>query len=145
MTTVRCYLPLRPDQLEQLRSARQLGGPLPATAVTDQVRELIPDGDEEEREFIAAQVAAASLVASGSPVLVAAADVQADVVLPDEGAWVQVASVDLPRVAAVHVGDDVVTGDSAALPGLDEEIELSWFDTTELDHVIELTQALLAP
>ncbi|OLT20238.1 hypothetical protein BJF81_05885 [Ornithinimicrobium sp. CNJ-824] len=49
--------------------------------------------------------------------------------------------VDLPRVAALHVGDDVVTGDRQALDGQDEELELSWYDTTEIAHVLDLARA----
>lgn len=142
MTTVRCYLPLSADQLVLLRDARSLPGPLPATAVTDELAASDPGADQEEAEYAAGQQAAERMRAAGDPVILAAIDVDGADVTLDAGAWVSVAGVDLPRVAALHLGDDVVSGDRAALPGPEEELELSWFDTTELGHVIDLALAL---
>ena len=144
VTTVRCYLPLAPGQLALLRDDRRLPGPLPATAVTEELRSLDPGADQEEGEYAAAQEAAGRLRDGGSPVIVAAVDLDGADVATRSGAWVDVAGVDLPRVAALHVGDDVVTGDPTALPAAGEELELSWFDTTELAHVIELVEAVPA-
>ncbi|WP_161965102.1 DUF6912 family protein [Ornithinimicrobium cerasi] len=145
MTTVRCYVPLSPDQLETLRTERRLAGPLAATTVTAAVRGALPTGDAEEWEYAALQEAAAGQAAGGAPVILAAVDLTEDRVdLQDGGedASVTVGDIDLPRVAALHVGDDVVTGGAAALPSAHEELELSWYDTTEIGHVVELSRAL---
>jgi hypothetical protein len=145
MTTVRCYVPLSPDQLESLRDDRRLPGPLSATAVTSAVRAASPAADLEEWEYAALQEAAAGLVSRGEPVILAAVDLTEDRVDLDGGggdASVSVGDVDLPRVAALHVGDDVVTSDRGKLPGTGEEIELSWYDTTEISHVVDLARAV---
>lgn len=143
MQTVRCYLPLGPDQLAELRRERSLTGPLTATAVTDAVRATTQDLEEEEAEHAVAQVAAERLAADGAPVVLVAADLEGADVTPGDGPWVQVSGLTLPRVAALYLGDDVVTGDPGALPRPDEdlELELSWFDTTELDLVLDLAIA----
>lgn len=145
MSTLRCYLPLSLEQLTTLLHDRRLPGPLRACTVTSDVRSAVPGGDQEEWEYAALQAAALGLVVEGSPVVVAAVDLAEDEVDASraEGPQVRVGGVELPRVAAVHVGDDVVTGDRSTLPAADEEIELSWYDTTEIDHVIELVTALV--
>jgi hypothetical protein len=144
MTTVRCYVPVTPEQLARLRDERTLPGPLTAYAVTDAVRSAHSSGDQEEWEYAAMQEAARSLVDAGATVLVAAADVEEARVRPGPvtDARVEVDDVDLPRIAALHVGDDVVTGSPDAVGAESPEIELSWYDTTELAHVLELTRAL---
>ncbi|WP_134772695.1 DUF6912 family protein [Ornithinimicrobium flavum] len=147
MTTVRCYVPLSAEQLSQLHDERRLPGPLRATAVTRSVRASQPGADSEEWEHVAIQAAARGLVADGLPVIVAAVDlVDTEVdATRAEGPQVRVGEVILPRVAALHVGDDVVTSDPSTLPppGGEEEIELSWYDTTEIAHVVELVAALV--
>ncbi|KUG53663.1 hypothetical protein AVL62_02480 [Serinicoccus chungangensis] len=143
MTTVRCYVPVTGDQLAALAQDRRLTGPVRATAVTEVLRALEPGADGDELEYAAAQVAAEDLVRSGAPVVLAAVDADAGLVTaaPADDLWIEVASVDLPRVAALHLGDDVVTGDPSLLGDHDaEDIELSWFDTTELGHVLELVR-----
>ena len=146
MTTVRCYVPLQVDQLRQLRDERLLTGPLRATAVTRSVRAAVPSGDTEEWEFVAIQAAARGMLVDGHPVIVAAVDLADSEVdaTRAEGPQVRVGDVPLPRVAALHLGDDVVTGDRLALPTPDgeNEIELSWYDTTEIEHVVDLATAL---
>lgn len=146
MTTVRCYLPLRVDQLTQLRDERRLTGPLRATAVTRSVRAAAPSGDTEEWEHVAIQAAARGMLVDGHPVIIAAVDlVDGEVdATRAEGPQVRVGEVPLPRVAALHLGDDVVTGDRSSLPPSDgeDEIELSWYDTTEIEHVVELATVL---
>lgn len=148
MTTVRCYLPLSAEQLRQLHEERRLPGPLRATAVTRSVRAADPNADTEEWEHVAIQAAARGLLADGRPVIVAAVDLVDTEVDASraEGPQVRVGEVILPRVAALHVGDDVVTSDPASLPPADgdEEIELSWYDTTEIAHVVDLVAALVA-
>lgn len=144
MTTVRCYVPVTLEQLVRLRDDRTLPGPLDAYAVTDAVRAGNPSGDGEEWEHAAMQEAARRQVDDGVPVVVAAVDIVADRLRRGDGtgARVEVGDVDLPRVAALHLGDDVVTGRPSA-PEPEVEVELSWYDTTELTHVIELAEALV--
>lgn len=146
MTTVRCYVPVTLEQLTRLRDDRTLAGPLAAYAVTDAVRAANPSGDGEEWEYAALQAAARDQAGDGSPVLIAAADVEQDRVRRGDGAdaRVEVGDVDLPRIAALHLGDDVVTGEPDALVETASGVELSWYDTTELAHVIELAQAVSA-
>lgn len=146
MTTVRCYVPMNLEQLTTLRDDRTLPGPLAAYAVTDAVRAADTSGDGESWEYAALQEAAGGMVEAHHAVIVAAVDIQQDRVRPGNGsdARVEVGDVDLPRVAALHVGDDVVTGRADALPAPSAEVELSWYDTTELAHVIELAQTLAA-
>lgn len=149
MTTVRCYLPLEVEQLRMLRDERLLPGPLRATAVTRSVRAAAPSGDTEEWEYVALQAAARGMLADGTPLIIAAVDLADSEVdaTRAEGPQVRVADVPLPRVAALHLGDDVVTGDTSSLPPADgeDEIELSWYDTTEIEHVVELATALASP
>ncbi|WP_162802851.1 DUF6912 family protein [Ornithinimicrobium avium] len=146
MTTVRCYLPVTPEQLRRLRDERRLAGPLPAYAVTASVQAAHAGADLDEWEFVALQEAARSQLAGGAPVIVAAADVVEEGVRRREdrasGARVEVGDVDLPRVAALHLGDDVVTGRAGAAADGPQGIELSWYDTTEIAHVAELAAAL---
>lgn len=145
MTTVRCYVPVTLEQLTRLRDDRTLAGPLGAYAVTAAVRAANPTGDGEEWEYAALQQAARGLVAADAPVLIAAVDIEAERVRTgaSSDAGVEIGDVDLPRVAALHLGDDVVGGqpDAVASSG---DVELSWYDTTELAHVIELAQAVTA-
>ena len=148
MATVRCYVPLTPQQVEDLRTRRQLDGPLPAYAVTPRLRADLPSGDLEEWEYAALQEAAASQAAASAPVIVAAADLdERDVRLvdrPDGGgdqSSARVPGLELPRVAALHLGDDVVSGTAVAVAG-DGHLELSWYDTTEIGHVAELARAV---
>lgn len=146
MTTVRCYLPVSPEQVRRLRDERRLTGPLPAFAVTSAVQAAHAGGDLDEWEFVALQEAARSLLVGGAPVIVAAADVAEEAVRRRDdqaaGARVEVGDVDLPRVAALHLGDDVVTSRRDAVAEGPQGIELSWYDTTEISHVVELAEAL---
>lgn len=143
MATVRCYVPVSPVQLAQLLQERQLPGTLTAYSVTPEVRTGNPAGDTEEWEYAALQDAAADRVASAAPVIVAAVDIGSDRVDDSaaQGSRVSVTGIDLPRVAALHLGDDVVSGDATNVPDASTEIELSWYDTTELAHVLELAAA----
>ena len=145
MTTVRCYVPVNLEQLSRLRDERTLPGPLAAYAVTAPVRAANPAGDGEEWEYAALQEAARHLAGSGAPVIIAAADIEQERVHPGvaSDARVEVGDVDLPRIASLHLGDDVVTGSPGAAAGPGDEVELSWYDTTELTHVIELAQEVV--
>lgn len=142
MPTVRCYVPLSVDQLTSLREDRRIPGPLRACTVTSALRAASPSDDQDEWEHAAIQAAATHLVEVGSPVIVAAVDLADRVVdSTDVESQVTVGDIDLPRVASLHVGDDVVTGDPDALVVGDGGIELSWYDTTEIDQVVELAEA----
>jgi len=46
-------------------------------------------------------------------------------------------SVTLPRIASLHVGDDLV-GEVSSVSDDEEIIELSWYDATELAEVRRL-------
>ena len=145
MTTVRCYVPLTPSQLTSLHQERRLEGQLPAHAVTAQLRAAHPSGDLDEWEHVALQDAAAGLIDRECPVIIAAVDASSERVelQPASGSRVTITDLDLPRVAALHLGDDVVTGDRSTRPGMGGEIELSWYDTTELAHVVDLARKLV--
>lgn len=136
---VRLYVPLTKQQCRQLAAERRLPRGLTGYAVTEAVRASDPGGDQESWEYAALQDAAAAAHAAGQPVIVAAVDVDRGLVddLPSTGSRVRVnGEITLPRVAALHVGDDVLGGQITAGPG--EEIELSWYDTTELEHLVSL-------
>ncbi|MDO5740104.1 MAG: hypothetical protein Q4P07_08155 [Ornithinimicrobium sp.] len=152
MATVRCYLPLSVRQLEALSRDRHLRGPLDAFAVTEAVRAANPAGVEDEWEYAALQQAARGQAEAGQPILIAAIDLaKADVTRDDKAvsASVHIGDLDLPRVASLHLGDDVVAGQAGVLEAgtvqVGSAIELSWYDTTELDHVVELAQASSPP
>jgi hypothetical protein len=136
---VRIYVPLTREQCRDLAEARRLPGGLTGFAVTESVRASDPAGDLESWEYAALQDAAAAARTAGQPVIVAAVDVDREEVddRPSTGSQVRVVGeVTLPRVAALHVGDDVLGGEITAGPG--EEIELSWYGTTELEHLVSL-------
>ncbi len=140
MTLVRVYLPLTVQQCQALASERALPGPLEGYAVTESVRSSDPGGDREAWEYAALQDAAQGCVQQGGPVVVAAVDLDAAQLddTAQSGSRIGVAgSVPLPRVAAFHVGDDVVSS-AAAVHDPESEIELSWYDTTELSHLVSL-------
>lgn len=136
----RCYLPLDADGVTELVDHGRLSGDLVAFVVTESVRRSDPTGDEEAWEFAALQDAAAYCQEQGRPVLVAAADVgraTIDDTAPLGSRVVVHGPVPLPRIASVHVGDDVL-GDVAVISSADDVIELSWYDATELADVRSL-------
>lgn len=140
MTLVRVYLPLTADALRALHRDRELGGALPGYAVTAAVRQSDPDGDDESWEHAALQDAAAAAAEAGGAVLVAAVDVEHETVDTSESAGSRVAvagPVRLARVAAFHVGDDVLGGPATAHDP-DADLELSWYDASELEHLVSL-------
>lgn len=136
---IRCYLPLTTAQARELHEEGSLAGSLVAFVVTESVRRSDPEGDEEVWEWAALQDAATYCRHQGQPVLVAAADVGRDTIedSPSSGSRVTVnGPVTLPRVASLHLGDDVV-GDAQQVAE-DEVIDLSWYDATELAQVRSL-------
>ncbi|AKU16245.1 DUF6912 family protein [Luteipulveratus mongoliensis] len=133
-TMVRVYLPVTPADLEALSETNRLPGERQdAYAVTEKVRRDQPTEDPEVLEFGALQDAAMASGASSDRILVAAADMHPGVVRePDEGIETAVSVegiVELQRVVSLHLGDpgDDGTGD--------DDVELSWYDVTELDQV----------
>ncbi len=137
---VRLYLPLSPQQLRLLQDSREIEPPLVGFSVTDEIRGSHPGGDLEEWEFTALQQAARHAHDGGGPVIVAAADVESGHLREGAAAGPSVEvthAVTLPRVASLHVGDDVIA-DRLIIDPDRQEIELSWYDTTELDHLVGL-------
>lgn len=140
MKDSRVYLPLDVEQMEQLSTSRSLtGSPIAGFAVTPELRSAHPGEDDEGWEYLAMQDAATSAAGRGLRV-VAAAD------LPDgsvgEGATsddpAEVTVIDevpLRRIASLHVLDPAGKRD------VDSDFELSWYDVTELDVVIDLVRA----
>lgn len=140
---IRCYLPLSADGAAELHEQGSLAGDLVAFVVTDSVRRSDPGGDDEAWEYAALQDAAAYCRQEGLPVLVAAADVGRDTIEDTgrTGSRVMVhGPVGLPRVASLHLGDDLV-GEVATVSSSAAVIELSWYDVTELADV----RSLLSP
>ncbi|MGB3257178.1 MAG: hypothetical protein WBG89_07635 [Ornithinimicrobium sp.] len=137
----RMYVPLAPGQVAALLAHGQLESGLIAFAVDDQTRAADPDGDEELWEFRALQRAARHIRSKEWPVVVAAADVGTATIAPVDGVP-GARSVDVPLlhtdVASLHLGDDALQGRAtvAADHHDDEQIDLSWFDTTELAQVV---------
>lgn len=136
----RCYLPLDAEAVTELVDHGRLNGDLVAFVVTESVRRSDPSGDEEAWEFAALQDAAAYCQQQNQPVVVAAADVGRDSIdasAPLGSRVVVHGPVALPRVASVHVGDDLL-GDLPAVSTAPDVIELSWYDATELADVRSL-------
>ncbi|KNX37715.1 DUF6912 family protein [Luteipulveratus halotolerans] len=130
-TTTRVYLPVTADDLAALDERRELPGPTrEAYAVTAAVLRAQPHEDPEVLEYGALQDAALASGAGGVRIVVAAADLEQPVVRePDEGietAVVVDGAVALPRIVSLHVGD--VGADTSG----EEDVELSWYDVTEI-------------
>jgi hypothetical protein len=131
----RIYVPLTAAALRRLRTDGHLEPvPLPAYAVTTDLRRANPGADEEELEYLAFSDAAA---AGPEPAaVVAAADVEADVVTDllasaAPVSAVRVAAAVLRRhVASLHVAEPG--------SGAGERPEYSWYDATELEALIDL-------
>lgn len=137
---VRCYVPLTPERARALLDQGSLLGDLVAFVVTDSVRRSDPGGDDEGWEYAALQDAAAYCLEQGEPVLVAAADVARDTIDdsgPTGSRVVVHGPISMPRIASLHVGDDLV-GAAEELSQVDDVIELSWYDATELADVCAL-------
>jgi hypothetical protein len=160
VTSGRVYLPVSPAIL---RAAAARGGfgpaPLRGHAVTELLGELLPDSDEEQREYVALTAAAAdalALVEAGGPAqrVVAAVDVARwEPVTAAEEAVTAVSVVDevgLRRLAAVLVDSPDAASDVAAArdAGADERLaeqlaercldhELGWYAAQELDDLLD--------
>ncbi len=140
----RMYFPVAPDQVATMLAQGRLEPGLMAFAVDDAIRASAPEADEEFWEFRALQRAAAYARAHGGPIVVAAADVPDAVEISEHGQALGALSVnaELRRgdLASFHLGDDALSGQSrrGEQPQDDEQIDLSWFDTTELAQVVRL-------
>lgn len=148
MADIRLYLPLSAADAKELATQGRLLAGRPVFLVDDRLRAADPSGDEESWEYSALQEAARAAAQRG-PVLVAAADVASTAVtMPGEheeqegpqGSWILTTPVTMPRIAAFHVGEDVLSG-AEPLPG--EPVELSWYDTTELAEVVSLVSTAI--
>lgn len=136
-TLKRIYLPLSKDDLTLLDTSGELDSPsLAGYGVTDALAHALPNEDHEGLEFAALQDAATASGAAGSRILVAAADVEPDVVsdADAEGASSVTVRGPLPlrRIVSLHLGDEGDDGSGAS------DVELSWYDVTELALVRDL-------
>lgn len=135
MTTGRVYLPTSLDRLTALRDERRLDGPLIAYAPTPALAAAVGGNpDEEELEYAATQEAATVAAALGDDV-VAAVDIPSGELAeaikhsgpPDSPAAVRlVGPVLLRQVVSLHRLDPPGQRDP------DSDLELSWYDVTEL-------------
>lgn len=133
---MRAYSPVDAADLETLE-IRGSFAPSSLVAVTDEVRALVPDGDEELFEHVAAQLAAA--LATTDPIALAAID------LPEADVTVVAA----PSVPGLVTGSEGVAkqriacflvADRGAHVSEDADLELSWYDVSESLQVRALLQ-----
>lgn len=133
---MRAYSPVDAADLETLES-RGSFVPSSLVAVTDEVRALAPDGDEELFEHVAAQLAAA--LATTDPIALAALE------LPETDVQVHAS----PSVPGLVAGLDEVAqqriacflvADRGARVSEDVDLELSWYDVGERSQVRALLQ-----
>ena len=131
----RVYVALDRTALRRLATAGRLEpAPFTAYAVTTDLRREHPNADDEELEYLAftdAASDAATDAATGGPArVVAAADVDADLLtdLLEPGA----------PVSAVRVAAEVPRRQVASFHVADEGADYAWYDATELDVVIDL-------
>lgn len=127
----RTYLPLESEELRALDET----GALPertrrAFAVTERLRAAVPMEDDEGLEYVATQDAATD-AAARDLLVVASVDVDGDRVteLPEAPAASAVQIVGGPprrHVASFHLLDPAGERD------VDADLELSWYDATEL-------------
>lgn len=139
MTTGRVYLPTSLDRLASLRDERRVDGPLIAYAPTPALAAAVGGNpDEEELEYAAIQEAAVVAAALGDDV-VAAIDVpsnQLTVAIQDRGPADSPAAVRFPgpillrQVVSLHRLDPPGSRDA------DADLELSWYDVTELPALV---------
>lgn len=131
---IRAYLPLDADELRALDETGTLPErPRTAFAVTDKLRVAQPTEDDEGLEYLATQDAATDAAARDLRV-VAAVDVDSDLVTErsdtDTVSAVRVSGAPpRRRIASFHVLDPAGERD------VDVDLELSWYDATELSLV----------
>lgn len=158
MPRTRVYLPVTRTDLATLARERVLPAPRSACAVTRALEQSQKGADEEELEYLALQHAAHEAVPTaadaGERVVVAAADVS-----PEEVTGVDTPAAQLPagriacsvtvteqvplaRIASFHVGDGIAVVPPGAAeddPTQEvEDVELSWYDVTELAGLLDV-------
>jgi NTE family protein len=138
-TMTRIYIPLNASGLRSLGTHGVVAeAPFVAHAVTESLKACAPNAGPDEWEYFAltdaAETSGAMLTPGESRRIVAAADVASDLVRSAAPADSTVESavsisgtVDLKRIASLHVDDD----DS-------DEGALMWYDVTELPVVLDL-------
>jgi hypothetical protein len=133
----RVYVPLTVAALRRLGTGGQLEpAPFTAYAATNDLRREHPNADDEELEYLAFTDASTSTAATGPAPVIAAADVDADVVTDLLAPAAAVSAVRVatavPRrqVASFHVADP------GSGPG--GQPDYSWYDATELQAVLDL-------
>lgn len=140
---IRVYLPLSTQQLGTLSVDRKLSTPeLTGFAVTPRLLSTLGSvEDDESGEYAALQEAAFQVTVQVGRV-VAAADIEAAQVdaridsLPDAAAGQVMVrgGLELRRIVSLQVLDPVNERD----PGT--ELDLSWYDVTELSQLLEILQ-----
>ncbi len=162
---MRVYLPSTLTRLQTLLDESAVtGAPLPGYAVTDDVRAFYDEGDDEELEYLALDLAAAASVrlldadpsAARRRVVVVVESLRVETVPRVDRAAVRILDdVALRDVKAVHVDDPaaipdvtaaadaVVAADLGSEPSklLVEEAaghELGWYATQEIGTLLEL-------
>lgn len=135
---VRVYLPLDDERMGDLAAGSLDGDAETAYAITDAFRAVMPASEDQEGlEFAVLQDAAAAAAVRGLRV-VGVADVRSEALQPagdsDDPARVTVRGpIERRRFASLHVLDPAGERDP------DSDLELSWYDITELDQVRGLT------
>lgn len=138
----RYYLPLTGAEVEALAADRRLVGPRPAHAVTADLQEAWPDGDQEGWEYAALMAAADeswTRRSADDPARrwVLAVEIQDGEAAPRASSPDQPTRIQLPdevvwrSVAALHVDGDEVAG---GLPG--EDLDLAWFARQEIGSLV---------
>lgn len=152
---IRMYLPLERGQVAELQTQGRLEPGLESFGVTPALRASEPHGDDELWEFLALQQAAAYAQAHRPSIVLAAVDIEGDLLTQSTGEAVDSSPVGpvgrtsvpvtLKNLASLHLGDDAL-GDYSESPANDEPandepFDLSWFDSTEVAQVVRLLSA----
>ena len=145
LVQTRIYRPLTVAELRHLAAEGTIGpAPFTAYAVTGGLRRQHPGADEEELEYLAfGDAVTTSLGGDVTARVVAAADVDAEIVAAEGRPGQPVTAVQVTgpvsrrQVASFHVADPTGTADDAGAGGGGIP-ELSWYDATELDVVVDL-------
>jgi hypothetical protein len=125
----RVYVAMDRPALRRLAADSTLSpAPFTAYAVTTDLRREHPNADDEELEYLAFTDAAAA--GPKPPAVVAAADVDADVVTD--------LLAPAAPVSAVRVAADVARRQVASFHVATDGPDYSWYDATELDVVVDL-------
>ena len=133
----RVYLPLTAGQLRELQDTRRIADDgLVGFAVTRLLIESLPASEDDEgHEYAALQEAALESASCGGRVVVAADvdDEQVRSTSGDEGSPGRLLvdeGLDLRRIVSLQVLDPAGERDP------DSDLDLSWYDVTELSHLL---------